>query len=130
MDAPSCLACGASLEGTRQKKFCANNGVCKMRWHRGARVVPMRPEGEQASSDVESATRGELEAAGRDGTHLGRLALSLAARIDEGRGTDQGYAALAKELRAVMVEALKGAGETVDPVDELRRLRDRKRNAG
>lgn len=72
------------------------------------------------------AVLAELTAAGRLEGHLGASALALAARIDSSTSV-QGFAALVKELRAVMAAALAGVQSEADPVDELRGRRDRKR---
>jgi hypothetical protein len=72
----------------------------------------------------------ELQAAGRADTALGQQALALAERVNNPRDTGSAIAALSKELRAVMVEALKGAEVAADPLDELRARRDRIRSAG
>ena len=76
-----------------------------------------------------AAVRAELEASGRDGTYMGALALTLADRMD-GSKSIMGYAAMAKELRSTMGEALAGVKSVADPVDELRLRRDRVRDAG
>ena len=75
------------------------------------------------------AVRAELAAAGRDGSYLGAVALTLADRMD-GSKSIMGYAAMAKELRATMDQALAGVRVAADPVDELRLRRDRVRDAG
>ena len=76
-----------------------------------------------------AAVRSELAAAGRDETYLGAVALTLADRMD-GSKSIMGYAAMAKELRATMDQALAGVKVAADPVDELRARRDRIRDAG
>jgi len=127
----SCLACGESLEGTRQKKYCANNGVCKMRYHRGARAEP--PDGEEPNGiqSTEAATMLTLAESGRLGTPLGQTAMVLARRIDRSHmDTGAGVASLAKQLAATLTEATAGADVESDRLDELRLKRDRKRNAG
>lgn len=71
------------------------------------------------------ATHAELERAGRLDTHLGQSALALAARIDSATAV-MGFAALVKELRMTMVEALKGAPRQADELDELEERRRQK----
>jgi hypothetical protein len=59
-------------------------------------------------------------------TVLGQQAMVLANRIViEVSGSSM--AALSKELRAVMVEALDGVSAAVNPLDELRARRDGRR---
>lgn len=123
--------------GTCQKAFDAKSpkavycsAKCRkaaFRLRGGAQVVPLgRSEATvpERSSTFE-ATKAELEAAGRVGTHLGQAALALAERIDSATAV-MGFAALVKELRSTMVEALKGAPRAADLVDELEARRERK----
>lgn len=126
----ACLACGESLEGTRQKKYCANNGVCKMRYHRGARAEPSEREQGDGIQSTEAATMLELADAGRLGTPLGQAALVLARRIDRSHlDTGAGVASLAKQLQATLAAATADAEVEDDPVDEVRARRDAKLHA-
>jgi hypothetical protein len=77
-----------------------------------------------------AATISELAAAEKLGTTLGQQAVRLAERMVAGSETGSAVASLSKELRATMAEALKGAQQAGDPVDEIRARRDRKRSAG
>jgi hypothetical protein len=73
-------------------------------------------------------SRATLEAAGRLDTWEGAVALQLAARLDaQVREGGMGVAAIVREHRASMEEALKGASVAADPLDELRERRDRRR---
>ncbi|MEV1321968.1 hypothetical protein AB0J14_38470 [Micromonospora arborensis] len=74
---------------------------------------------------VESA----LVKAGRDDTPEGAIALRLAETLADGGHTASGIAALAKELRATVESALKGAETASDGVDELKQRRERRRGA-
>lgn len=74
-----------------------------------------------------AATISELVAAGRLGTTIGQQAVKLAERMVNRSETGSAVASLSKELRATMVEALKGTAQEADPIDELRARRDRKR---
>jgi hypothetical protein len=75
-----------------------------------------------------AATLAELDAAERTGTALGQTALLLARRLDAaGREPGMGMAALARQYEATLAAAVKGAARAVDPVDELRERRDRRR---
>jgi len=78
---------------------------------------------------VVAATQDALEAAGRAETPLGAIALQLARTIVEGGHTASGLAALSKELRNTMEEALAGAPRAADLVDELKERRARRRGA-
>ena len=94
---------------------------------RGPSALPVAVVGSDGL--MVAAVRAELEVAGRDGTYMGALALTLADRMD-GSKSIMGYAAMAKELRSTMDAALVGVRVAADPVDELRLRRDRVRDAG
>lgn len=70
-----------------------------------------------------------LAKAGRDDTPDGAIALRLAETLADGGHTASGIAALAKELRATVESALKGAETAADGVDELKQRRERRRGA-
>lgn len=82
-------------------------------------TVPERPR------TAVAAVQAELEAAGRSDSYLAAAAVALAERIDSSTAV-MGFAALVKELRSTMDAATAGAQVAADPVDELRRRRDRK----
>ncbi|WDZ87196.1 hypothetical protein [Micromonospora cathayae] len=69
----------------------------------------------------------ELANAGRVSTAKGAIALRLAETLADGGHTASGIAALAKELRATLDEALKGAEDAGDGIDELKARRERRR---
>ena len=81
------------------------------------------------STPLLDATRRELEAAGVADTALGQQAIELARRMSHPKAMGLSVAPISKELRAVMVEAMKEA-PSASGLDELRARRDRKRNAG
>jgi len=124
----TCPGCDGEFEGKRSTAvYCSP--TCRKRGQRRAVEGPI--EAAPATGGLVAATRTELEAAGRIGSMLGQQALALAARIEASeRETGASVASLSKELRAVMVEAMKGAVVAADPLDELRARRDRKRSAG
>lgn len=133
MTARACLACGASLEGTRQKKYCANNGKCKMRYHRGARAEPA--ESKKSSDGIESteaATMLTLADAGRLGTPLGQAALVLARRIDRSHAdTGAGVASLVKQLQQTLDAATAGVTKEKSELDRARdELAERRERRG
>jgi hypothetical protein len=70
---------------------------------------------------------GELTAAGRLESSAGQAAIALATRIDEGAESSAGLAALTRELRAAMAEALANVTEAGDALDELRARREARR---
>jgi hypothetical protein len=78
---------------------------------------------------VESSALEELRAAGRSETTLGRAALALAAKIDAGRDSGMGFAALVARLEVTLGRALEGAERAGDRMDELA-ARRREKAAG
>ncbi|MFJ4735277.1 hypothetical protein ACIP6V_23890 [Streptomyces sp. NPDC088770] len=131
-----CEACGESFEAKRKTaRFCSDR--CRMRAHRrpaeGEQPAPVTSQPpvqrEDGSESLAAAARGELAAVGRDRTAAGQAVLVLARRIDANSAeTGSSLAAMVREFRAALAGALEGAGEAVDPVDELRARRDRKRS--
>lgn len=126
-----CASCGGSLEAKRSHaRFC--NATCRKRSWRMS--VPAEVPAEAAAPSPEAAavvevTRRQLEAAGQVETVLGRQALVLAGRLGSTRETGSAVAAVSRELRAVMAEAMRGIAAEADPLDDLRARRDRKRAA-
>ncbi len=119
----TCAACGDSLEGRPGKtRFC--DATCRKRASRrsGPPVVDA-PE----SDGLLNALRCELAVAGRLETALGQQALALAVKLASPFDTGSAMAAVSRELRAVREEALRGAEQAADPLDELRLRRDAKR---
>ena len=77
-----------------------------------------------------AATRAELDVAGRAGSHAGQAALLLAERIEFGENTGSAVAQMVRQLHDTMSRALADAAVDVDPVDELRARRERRRAGG
>ena len=75
---------------------------------------------------VSAAVRAELARVNKSDSSLGLAALALAKRLDEGDDPGSAMAAMAKELRVVMNELLARAPAVADPVDELRKRRERR----
>lgn len=127
-----CDWCGKPYTAKRREsRYCS--AVCRKRMHRNpsAALTPTRPDVPREASPpaagegVEAQIAAELAAAGKLDTHLGRIAVVLARSLD-GVETATGKTAAAKELRAVMVEALRGGG-ALSRTDELRARRERRR---
>jgi len=72
-------------------------------------------------------TERELEQAGRLDTRLGQMAVALAEKLAAGRDTGSAMAAVSREFRSVMDEAMRGAMIETDELDELAARRDSKR---
>jgi hypothetical protein len=81
-------------------------------------------------TSVLRSVRAELRALGKEPSPLGAVALTIAARLDGGEDPGSAMAAMAKELRATMVELGRTAAVVADPVDELKRRRDERRRSG
>jgi hypothetical protein len=104
-------------------RFCSDR--CRVRNHQnGGKPRPATVELPAVTGGVVSETTATLEGAGRLQTPLGQLAVLLASRIDSDGEHGSGLAALSKELRATMLEALDGVELRVDTLDELRVRRD------
>lgn len=79
---------------------------------------------------IRTAVREELEAIGKAGTPAGTVALTLATRLDAGEDPGSAMAAMAKELRTTMAELARTAPAQADPVDELKKRRQRRLDVG
>lgn len=75
---------------------------------------------------VHVSVREELERIGKTNTPLGAVATRLALRLDRGDDPGSAMAAMAKELRTTMAELTRTAGVAADPIDELRKRRERR----
>lgn len=69
----------------------------------------------------------ELTAAGRLDSSAGQAAVALARRIDDGAESSSGLAALTREMRAAMAEALSRVEASGDALDELLARREARR---
>ena len=122
----TCARCGRAFEAKRDNaRFCSER--CRTGASRARRsgrpetiasvsVLPVAHE--DVGSGVVGATRAELEAACRVDTVLGQAALKLAERIDSSTAV-MGFAALVRELRETMVEAVRDAEQRSDALDEI-----------
>lgn len=134
----NCDVCRKPFEAKRpQARFCG--ATCRKRNSRGAGPTAPMPKSapvvpvpaEAAGAGLIATVVNELTAADRLNTAVGQCALRLAVRMETSTvDTGAGLAAMSKELRAVMAQALAGAQEAEDPIDELRARRDRKRRTG
>lgn len=129
-----CHNCGESFEAKRSHaKWCS--AACRKQSQRapGGSVTELRrpsaPEAPGADFEgfgpVALATWKKLEDADRVHEPEGVAALALAHRLDNGgRDTGSALASVARELRATLEVALKGANVAADPLDELRARRE------
>lgn len=119
----SCDTCGNTYQAKQARsRFCSD--VCRAKNNgkpAGAHLVSV-PTGED---DLTRTTREALEAAKRLDTPMGQAVLALAVSIGSESGSAK--AALVREFRATLSEALDGAGAKADPLDLLAQRRDLKR---
>jgi len=132
-----CASCGRSYQATRpNSKFCGD--TCRKRAQRSPKKSPQPvdlslPEllaglgSAKTSWPLTDAATRELEAADRLDTVLGQAALVLARRIESPMETGASIASMTKQLRETLADALKGAQQVADPLDEIRARRDSKR---
>lgn len=105
MGVKACSVCGARFDARGNMKRCPS---CR------------------AARSVRAAVEASLREAGKRDTAMGEAALVLAARLDAGTDPGSAMAAMAKELRTTMTELTRGVSAVADPVDELRRRRERR----
>lgn len=106
----TCESCSGPYEAVRSNaRFCSER--CKKRAQRGhlAQVPTVLAAGTPAGTALVTAITQELEAAGRLDSALGQATLALAQRIEAGQDTGSAVAALSREMRGTLAEALKGA---------------------
>lgn len=133
-----CVVCGASFEApTARAKYCSR--TCSSRASRGVATRKAVTEGESAPitegettqvsiltppppdlGPVESALLAELTEVERESSSLGRAALALAHRVDEGRDLGSALAALVKQLEATKNAATADVKSAASPLDLMR----------
>lgn len=123
----SCAKCGGPLpvqtgRGRRRTKCesCSPSRVAKPK-------TTARPTAPSSADGLLAATRAELDAAGRAGSHAGQAALLLAERVEFGENSGSAVAQMVRQLHDTMTRALADVVAEVDPVDELRSRRERRR---
>ena len=121
-----CECCGRSYSAKRStSRFCSD--VCRMRSKRAGnapklRVVTPAEERPRPDGSLLGSVLVTLSEAKVLDTPAGRLAVSLATRLDDPNSMDSGsaVAALSRELRAVMVEATVRVTKSASPLDSIR----------
>lgn len=137
-----CDFCSKPLTSPNSRaKFC--DAKCRRRAHtartgeNGPVKVPKLtavPSGvEVPASGIVAAVVEALELAGRTDSPAGQAAIVLAKRIafgaDSPTETSSGLAALSRELRATMADALTNAESLMDPLEKIRHERGKRRGA-
>jgi hypothetical protein len=115
-----CVVCDGQFEAKRASaKYCGAR--CRERAYRGSRSAAVTLAAPVADGPLVRSARRGLESAGRLDTELGTLTLMLAAKIDSpGFETGAGLAALMREFRATLAEAMANAGSADDPLEAIR----------
>ena len=119
--------CGTSLEKRHPSaRWCSPR--CKKRGQRAPSLVVL-PAGDKTgdtAGDAEpalvAATRADLVAAERLATPLGESAMTLARGIAAGQHSGAALAALVREFRATLAEAMRGADRVESDLDRMRRV--------
>lgn len=128
----TCVRCGKPFEAQRATaKYCGSSCRAMQSADGVASVSPIAEASQGLLEDdpiVVQVVR-ELTASGRLETAKGQYALAAARRL-AGSKYDGGtsYAALLRECRSCLDDALEGAAVSDDPMDELRLRRDAKRS--
>ena len=90
---------------------------------RGATVVAIGAQSTSATAAVAALTASGMN---REATPLGQSAIALAMALDAEQASASAIAALSRELRATLAEALAGATTGRTPLDELRERQRRR----
>ena len=125
-----CAVCSEPFEAKRKTaKYCSPR--CRVRAARQPKAEAAAPMPVDPDAELWTATLDELTAAGRVASASGQAALLLARRLDSRLvETGSSVAAMVREHRAALADALKSASSEVNPLDELRARRERKLDAG
>lgn len=125
-----CAVCSDPFEAKRNTaKYCSRR--CSVRAARQPKPEPAGQMPVDPDSELWTATLNELTAAARTASASGQAALLLARRLDsQMTETGSSVAAMVREHRAALADALKGASAEVNPLDELRARRERKLDTG
>lgn len=123
-----CDVCGIPYEAKRpNSRFCG--GTCRQRAARGYKPPPANVVALSTVSTVpadgdkgpvEVSTLQVLTECERQSTPLGEAALALARRVDIGRDTGAGLAALVKQLESTLRSATVGVIDEASPLDKAR----------
>lgn len=129
----TCAECGKKFEAASPRaKFCKTPGCRKAASRRpskrGAKeAADPAPSGVYSQGALLGQTISDLTAAGVLETIPGRSAVALAYRIESPMETGSAAASMTRELSRLVEEAKTLQSKSIDPLDELKNLRDRKR---
>ena len=136
----TCATCSSDFDARSSRaRFCSAKCRTQAHYRRTKLGLPERLEPQSKPkrtckpklADSPTGTLGaviaELTDAGRLDTSAGQAAVALATRIDQGAESSSGLAALTREMRAAMAEALANVAQAGDALDELRARREARR---
>ena len=138
----TCARCAQTFStSSRRARFCSPKcrtqaTRARARGETESVAIPAKPKPKRTrkpapESDAPVGALGavlaELRAAGRLDSSAGQAAVALARRIDDGAESSSGLAALTREMRAAMAEALSRVEASGDALDELRARREARR---
>lgn len=123
----ACDQCGVDYEAKRpSSRYCSAR--CRNRSARanGGKPRPSASQPEATAPDSAIADHVARELGNQVDTAAGQMAIALARRLDANLDTGSAMAAVARELRTLIVEVLGNQPQAADPIDELRARRDRR----
>jgi hypothetical protein len=116
----SCKTCGAQFQATRSDaRYCSTR--CRVRAHRGTRVTAIPPV---MVDELVASVQSELAELGLVESAVGQQAITMATLLGSAMS---GHASISRELSRLMDEAKAGAVRQADPLEELRKRRERRR---
>lgn len=125
-----CAGCGKEFKAERRSRKYHSDACRKAASRKKADAHEASTSAELPGPTITQATYDSLVECKRETTPLGRVALSLALRLDKGVDSGSAMAALAKELRAALQAATVNAAKKSDPIDELEKQRQKRRSRG
>jgi hypothetical protein len=135
----TCARCAQTFSArSKRARFCSpkcRTQATRARARGEAETLPSKakpkrtpkPQADAPISGTLGAVVAELRGAGRLDSSAGQAAVALARRIDDGAESSAGLAALTREMRAAMAEALSRVEASGDALDELRARREARR---
>ncbi len=136
MPQATCARCSVEFAAhNKRARFCS--AKCRVDAHKARKAgkpeaapkPAAKPRRKAKDGGTLTAVTAELTAVGRLDSSAGQAAVALARRIDEGAESSSGLAALTREMRAAMAEALAHVEQAGDALDELRARREARRGA-
>jgi len=122
-----CAHCGEAFETSSSRaRYCGS--TCRSRAFKERKQAEPAPDPTESDAPLVARVRADLEGAGRLDTPLGQIAMILAHRLASQGDSGAAMAAVSRELRSVLGEALSGQASG-DVLDELARRRRQRAGA-